>query len=100
MDGYNVFVQGWVGKVEIMVQDEIVVLKANVRHSQSISSPLLHPWVAAKINGTVIYTHRTCMAGLGEACSHTAALLFCAEAKRRKKYIMYFTPVFMVTIWL
>ena len=36
MDGYKFFVQGRVGKVEILVQDEVVVLKANVQHSQSI----------------------------------------------------------------
>ena len=57
IDGYNVFIQGWVGKVEIMVQDEVVVLKANVQHSQSISSPLLHLRVAAKKNSTVICAH-------------------------------------------
>ena len=35
MDDYNVFVQGWVGKVEILIQDEVVVLKVNVQHSLS-----------------------------------------------------------------
>ena len=29
MNGYSFFVQGWVGKVEILVQDEVVVLKAS-----------------------------------------------------------------------
>ena len=81
MDGYNFFVQGWVEKVKVLVQDEFVVLKANVRHSRSISSPLLHPWVAAK---RVICAHCTCMAGLGETCSHTAALLFYASSQMRK----------------
>ena len=85
MDGYNFFVQGWVGKVEVLVQEEVIVIKGNVRHSQSISSPLLHPWVAAKKNGTIICAHCTCMAGLGEACSHTAALLFYAEANSQRR---------------
>ena len=26
MDGYNFFVQGWVGKTDVLVQDEVVVL--------------------------------------------------------------------------
>ena len=49
-----------------------------VRHSQSVSAPLLRPWIAAGTIGTI-----TCMAGLGEACSHIAALLFAVEAKTR-----------------
>ena len=85
MDGYNFFVQGWVGKVEVLLQNEVAVLRANVRHSQSISSPLLHPWVAAKKDGTILCAHCTCMAGLGEACSHVAALLFCAEANTQAR---------------
>ena len=89
MTYYNFFVQSWVGKVEILVQDLVVVLKANVRYSQNIWSPLLHPWVVVKKNGTVICTYCTCIAGLGEACSHTVALLFCAEANSwMKKYIL------------
>ena len=30
--------------------------------------------------GTVICAHCTCMAGIGEACFHAAALLFAVEA--------------------
>ena len=85
MDDFNCFVQAWVGKVEILVQDEVVVLKANVRHSQSISSPLLHPCEAATKNVTVICAHFTCMADLGEACSHTTVLLFHAETNSQMK---------------
>ena len=82
MDGYNFFIQGWAGKVEVLVEYEVVILKATVWHSQSVSSPLLHPWIAAEKCGTVICAHCTCMAGIGigEACSHAAALLLAAEA--------------------
>ena len=79
MDGYNFFIQGWVGKAEVLVEYEVVILKATVRHSQSVSSPLLHPWIAAEKCDTVICAHCTCMAGIVEACFHVAALLFAAE---------------------
>ena len=46
MDGYNVFIQGWVGKVEVLVEYEVVILKATVRHFKSVSSSL--HWVAAE----------------------------------------------------
>ena len=52
---------------------------ASVRHSQRLSGGLLMPWIVAKTEGTIICGHCTCMAGLGEACSHIAALLFTLE---------------------
>ena len=88
LDGYNYFVQGWVGKVEVLqnvIHGDItvVVLKAAVKHSQSLSRPSLHPWIAAEKRGTILCAHCTCMAGVGEACSHIAALLFTAETNTR-----------------
>ncbi len=65
--------------------DTTVVLTGNVRHSQSVSASHLKPWVAAEKCGTIICAHCTCMAGLGEACSHIAALLFAVEVHNRLK---------------
>lgn len=45
-------------------------------HSQSLRDKLLNPWIIAEKSGKVISAHCDCMAGLGEACSHIAALLF------------------------
>ena len=53
-------------------------------HSQSISSDPLHPWVAAKTGGTISCAQCTCVAGIGEACSHIAAVLFAAEANTKR----------------
>ena len=39
-----------------------------------------NPWVAINANGLVSTVHCTCMAGLGERCSHVGALLFNVEA--------------------
>ena len=88
MEGYKYFVDGWVGRV-IVYQipadgteraTQVALLSACVRHSQRLSGSPLKPWVAAEMVGTVVCAHCTCMAGLGEACSHIAALLFAAEA--------------------
>ena len=57
-----------------------VILTASVRHSQSVTATTLKPWVAAEKCGNIVCAHCTCMVGLGEACSHIAALLFSAEA--------------------
>ena len=58
-------------------------MTARVRHSQRISTTPVKQWVAAEKGGTIICAHCTCMAGLGEACSHIAALLFVLEANTK-----------------
>lgn len=86
LDGYKYLLAGWVGDLSVHPvagDDERVILTANVRHSQSVSATPLKPWVAAIKCGTIICSHCTCMAGLGEACSHIAALLFAIEARNR-----------------
>ena len=45
-----------------------------------MSEKPLQPWVVAERTGRILAAHCTCMAGLGEACSHIAALLFSIEA--------------------
>ena len=89
LEGYKYFVDGWVEKV--LVQhggstadgDEVAVVISSVRHSQKLSATPVKPWIAALNNGKLVCAHCTCMAGLGEACSHIAALLFAMEANTR-----------------
>ena len=83
LEGYKYLLAGWVGDVSIHDNKDKVILMAKVRHSQSVSVSPLHPWVATESCGTIICCHCTCMAGLGEACSHIAALLFAAETYNR-----------------
>ena len=88
LDAYNLFVNGWVGNVRVLclVCDQSIFLAfAEVRHSQSISKTPVKPWVALRKNVTVLCAHCTCMAGLNEACSHIAALLFALEANTQMK---------------
>ena len=45
-----------------------------------MSAKPLEPWIIADKDGCILGAHCTCMAGLGEACTHVAALLFSTEA--------------------
>lgn len=88
MDGYNFFVNGWVGNIivfAIKTRPTKFLLMGSVKHSQRLSAPPLKAWVAMKQTGEILCAHCTCMAGIGEACSHIAALLFSAEANTQAK---------------
>ena len=91
LEGYKYFVDSWVENV--LVQHDttsalseapgVAVVTASVRHSQKLSLTPVKPWIAAEMSGTVLCAHCTCMSGLGEACSHVAAVLFTLEANTR-----------------
>ena len=90
MEGYKYFVDGWVSKVLVHhippgsgEEKQVAIVIASVKHSQRLSSTPLKVWVAAEMLGTVLCAHCICMAGLGEACSHIAAVLFTMEANTR-----------------
>ena len=77
LDGYNFCVNGWVSNVSvlpIMHTPNAKLTIASVKHSQRLSGTPLKLWIAAKMESTIICGHCTCMTGLGEACSHIAAL--------------------------
>ena len=50
------------------------------QRSSTLSVPPVKVWVAAKMDGMVICAHCDCMAGLCEACSRIAAILFTLDA--------------------
>ena len=86
LEGYSFFLDGWVSKVSVSpvpARKDTYLVTANVKHSQSLSSKALQPWVAVEMVGTIVCAHCTCMAGMGETCSHVAALLFTLEANTR-----------------
>ena len=90
LEAYNYYVNGWIDKVKVvqiaaMIDEPHYMITASVRHSQKLSILPAKPWVAVKQSGTVVCAHCSCMAGLGEACSHTAALLFTSEANTKMK---------------
>ena len=67
LEGYKQFVDGWVSNMKVSAipssSDKLLVTR-KIKHSQRLSLPLLKPWVAAKMDGMVIYAHCDCMAGL------------------------------------
>ena len=88
LDAYNLFVNGWVSNVSVVSLASCpgtFLALAQVKHSQRISASPLKPWIAVEKVGTVLCAHCTCKAGLGEACSHIAALLFALEANTQMK---------------
>ena len=102
LDGYNFLVNGWLNSIAVLVtssgrQKNYLFLSA-VKHSQSLSLIPSKVWVATKENGEVLCGHCTCMAGLGEACSHIAAVLFAAQINTETK--RQFTSTSLPCSWL
>lgn len=51
-----------------------------VNHSQALSARQPELWLLIRRDGIVKLAHCTCMAGLGEACSHIGAVLYYVKA--------------------
>ena len=96
MDGYKYVTNGWIEKVQVTAiptRPGTVLVHARVRHSQSVAATPLKPWVAVEKSGFIVCAHCDCMAGLGEACSHIAAVLFALEANTQIKKSMSCTSL-------
>ena len=90
LDGYNSFANGWVSDVQVTNATganrlSIFIFIALVRHSQTLTLPPLKVWIATYSSGELMCARCTCMAGIGEACTHNATLLFTAEANTQIK---------------
>ena len=89
LEGYRQFIDGWVSNIHVSscnsaCNDKFLVT-AKIKHSQKLSIPPAKAWIGVEGSGTVICGHCDCMAGLGEACSHIAAILFTLEANVQAK---------------
>ncbi|XP_066930891.1 uncharacterized protein [Clytia hemisphaerica] len=81
LDGYKYVIAKLVNNVLVkpmnLKDGNYHLVMAKVRHGQSMFSKTPpRAWVYLNPDGEVCYAHCTCMAGLGEACSHIAAILF------------------------
>ncbi|XP_037526915.1 uncharacterized protein LOC119404478 [Rhipicephalus sanguineus] len=84
LDGHNYFTSGWVKSIAAkQLPSQRVVVLSEVNHSQRLRETPLKVWILAETEGTVATAHCTCMAGVGEACSHVAATLFAIETAVR-----------------
>lgn len=79
LEAYNMFINGWVENIACYMTSSGSDTSVVIGHSQRLSANHCKPWIAAKKEGTIFCGHCTCMAGLGEACSHIGALLFTLE---------------------
>eukprot|EP00794_Sanderia_malayensis_P007585 gene7585-8425_t len=83
LEAYKYVIRGHVDKIfmhEIGSNIPYCFLKAHVKPSQPVSGSFHQPWVCVeKQTGSIYCAHCTCMAGLGETCSHIAAVLFKLE---------------------
>ncbi|XP_014679849.1 PREDICTED: uncharacterized protein LOC106819776 [Priapulus caudatus] len=80
LESYNYFVSGWVLDIGHLIVSDKCVISGRVKHSQRMNDTCLVPWLICEKEGTVLSGHCTCMAGIGEVCSHVGALLFAVEA--------------------
>ena len=89
MEAFNFLINGWVTNILVVScnasRPKFFILMALVKHSQRLTVPAVKVWVATKNDGEVMCAHCSCMAGLGEACSHIAALLFAAQTNTELK---------------
>ena len=77
LDAYAYYSSCWVDNIKFFAipgRPSTFLVTARVKHSQKLSAALVKPWVAVEQKGMVVCAHCTCMAGLGEACSHIAAV--------------------------
>ena len=85
LQSYKYFTVGWVIEHRWKVFDEICLIVGKVTHSYAVSCVPLNPWIIVKKTGTVVCGHCTCMAGLGETCSHIGAPLYWIEYAVQKQ---------------
>ncbi|CAG2215690.1 unnamed protein product [Mytilus edulis] len=83
LEAYNFVVSGHVQVVlthQVSDDSPFIAIKAKVTPSQRAREKPHQPWVYLdKASAAVYCAHCTCMAGLGEVCSHVGALLFKIE---------------------
>ena len=93
LEGYRQFVDGWVSNINVSLipsRSNTYLITAYVKHSQRLSVPPAKAWIAAEKNGVVVCAHCNCMAGLGEVCTHIAAILFTLDANVHAKHVHHY----------
>lgn len=72
----NALIDKWVDFIRLIG----LLSSLKVNHSQAVNLTPTQPWVMVHDDGTILAAHCTCKAGLGEACSHAAALMYAVLA--------------------
>ncbi|XP_049513405.1 uncharacterized protein LOC125940835 [Dermacentor silvarum] len=86
LEAHNYFTSGWVKSLSSKrLQQGKVLLLGEVNHSLRLGDGPLKVWVLCMADGSVLTAHCTCMAGVGEACSHIGACLFAVDTGVRMR---------------
>ena len=85
LHSYKYFTAGWVIEHRWKQFKDCCLVIGKVNHSYAVSSAPLSPWVIIRSSGAVACGHCTCMAGMGETCSHIGALLYWLEYRVRTR---------------
>ena len=84
LQSYKYFTARWVLEHRCKCFTDCCLVVGKVKHSYALTSSPLQPQVIIKSTGTIVCGHCTCMAGLGETCSHVGALLHWIEYQVRR----------------
>ena len=79
LEAYKYVKSGLVDQVKVkkLKDDTLLLVHGLVRHGQSMFTKKPNQsWIGVYKSGDIINAHCTCMAGLGETCSHVAAIMF------------------------
>lgn len=94
LEAYNQMVSGFITSVQGKLIAGKFVVMSKVRHSQRMNDPLIQIWIIVETDGSIVSAHCLgCKAGLAEACSHVASVMFYIEAWNRLKETQSCTQV-------
>ena len=79
LEAYRLFHDGYVRDVEHKTINGLAVVRSKVMHSMRVNEKPVLVWLISNASGEINTAHCTCMAGLGESCSHVGATLFFME---------------------
>lgn len=79
LDAFAQFACKWVEDIKAQEIRDCLCIIGKVMHSQKVNEPSLKVWITLSKSGQILNCHCMCVAGLGEACTHAAAILFALE---------------------
>ncbi|KAB0802366.1 hypothetical protein PPYR_04552 [Photinus pyralis] len=75
----DAFARKWVEDIKAQEIRDCLCIIGKVMHSQKVNEPSLNVWITLFKSGQILNCHCMCVAGLEEACTHAAAILFALE---------------------
>ena len=78
LESYKYVLSGLVFDIQVKrINNGNYLIRAKIRHGQSMFTKTPNKaWIYVKGNGEILYGRCSCMAGLGEICSHFGAMFY------------------------